>query len=146
MTKSTDKVTHHRRTLLTTALGTAVGLSTGVAAAAAPRQRTTEHTQILGRDVDVTRAAPGVVRVLTSYFEAKTAADLDATMAHFSRNVTYVDATLGWSWYSRKELYDLFAQLMPTWPKTAASYPHPDRREHRQRPGLLHRHSRTVRP
>lgn len=123
MTESTGGATHHRRTLLTTAMGAAVGLSTGVAAAAAPRQRATQHTQIVGRDVDVTRATPEVVRVFKSYFEAKTAADLDATMAHFSRKVTYVDATLGWAWYSRKELYDLFAKLMPTWPKTAASYP-----------------------
>jgi hypothetical protein len=30
---------------------------------------------------------------------------------------------LGWAWYSWRELYDLFAQLMPTWPETAASYP-----------------------
>ncbi|SDD10140.1 nuclear transport factor 2 family protein [Streptomyces prasinopilosus] len=123
MTESTGGVTHHRRTLLTTALGAAVGLSTGVAAATPPRRRAAEHTQILGRDVDVTRATPDVVRILKSYFEAKTAADLDTTMAHFSQKMTYVDATLGWAWYSREELHDLFARLMPNWPRTAASYP-----------------------
>jgi ketosteroid isomerase-like protein len=113
-----------RRTLLTTAVGTtaALGLSAGTAYAATPvRPRVT--ATILGREVDVTQATPEVVRLFASYFEAKTARNVDATMAHFAPDMTYIDATLGWAWYRWQELYDLFAQLMPTWPRTAASYP-----------------------
>ncbi|MFG2422721.1 hypothetical protein ACGFWD_27200 [Streptomyces sp. NPDC048448] len=44
-------------------------------------------------------------------------------MAHFAPNMTYIDATLGWSWYKWQDLYDLYARIMPTWPSTAASYP-----------------------
>ncbi|MEU6602953.1 hypothetical protein [Streptomyces flaveolus] len=127
MNEPTAKPVHHRRTLLTAALSAATGLSAGgvatASAATSPGPRATESVKILGRDVDVTRATPGVVRILKSYFEAKTAADVDATMAHFSRRMTYIDATLGWSWYNWQKLHDLFASLMPNWPETAASYP-----------------------
>ncbi|SDP35423.1 nuclear transport factor 2-like protein [Actinacidiphila guanduensis] len=114
----------NRRQLLTTALGAtaAVGVTAGGARATTPAapQRT---ATILGREVDVSHATPEVVRLFGSYFEAKSAGDVTATMAHFARDMTYVDATLGWSWYSWQDLYDLFAQLMPTWPSSAASYP-----------------------
>ncbi|MBV2357600.1 nuclear transport factor 2 family protein [Streptomyces sp. J2-1] len=101
------------------------GLAAGTTRAAGPYRSSggRDTAVILGREVDVSLASPEVVRLFTSFFEAKTAADVDATMAHFARDMTYIDATLGWSWYRWQDLHDLFAGLMPTWPKTAASYP-----------------------
>ncbi|MEU3985370.1 nuclear transport factor 2 family protein [Streptomyces sp. NPDC026672] len=119
-----DRRGSSRRALLTTALGTtaAVGLAAGTASAA-PAPRAARSVEILGREVDVTHATPDVVRLFASYFEAKTARDVEATMAHFAPHITYVDATLGWPWYNWQDLHDLFAGLMPTWPATSASYP-----------------------
>jgi hypothetical protein len=73
--------------------------------------------------LDVSHATPEVVRLVTATFRDKTARDPDRTMAHFSqRSLTYVDATIGirvdWA-----GLHAAFAQLMPTWPDTARSYP-----------------------
>ncbi|GLX48787.1 hypothetical protein Shyhy01_17370 [Streptomyces hygroscopicus subsp. hygroscopicus] len=124
MDQSAHDASHRRRTVLTAGLGAAatLGLSAG-AAHAAPASRPQRTARILGREVDVTHATPEVVRLFASYFEAKTARDVDATMAHFARAMTYIDATLGWAWYDWQSLYDLFAKLMPTWPGTSASYP-----------------------
>ncbi|GAA4585825.1 hypothetical protein GCM10023194_29640 [Planotetraspora phitsanulokensis] len=80
--------------------------------------------RILGHEVDVTRATPDVVRFFESYFEAKSGDDVDALMAHFSReSVTYGDATVGWVFRDWKVLYDQFADLLDSWPEAAVAYP-----------------------
>lgn len=122
MVESTGHHRHSRRKLLAAVLGGGAAASLPTAAAAAPATRSRQSVEILGRDVDVTRAEPGVVRTLKSYFEAKTAADVDATMSHFAPNLAYMDATLGW-FYGWRQLHELFDEAMPTWPRTAASYP-----------------------
>jgi len=73
--------------------------------------------------VDASHATPELASLLTSYFATKTRADLDGTMAFFDRRqLFYTDATLGYlsDWDA---LRASFAALMPTWPKTARSYP-----------------------
>ena len=73
--------------------------------------------------VDVSHATPELASLLTRYFAAKSRADLDGTMAFFDRSqLFYTDATLGFlsDWDG---LRATFALAMPTWPKTARSYP-----------------------
>lgn len=74
--------------------------------------------------VDATHATAGAVKFFDSFFTAKSRHDVDATMNHFSRaKLTYVDATLGWPFYSYEALRDVFAQYMPKWPPSGLSYP-----------------------
>src|SRR5262249_25529752 len=47
-----------------------------------------------------------------------------ATSDHFSEaRLTYIDATLGWPFYSKKGMTDIFELYMPKWPATGLSYP-----------------------
>ncbi|WP_051807999.1 hypothetical protein [Actinoplanes subtropicus] len=74
--------------------------------------------------VDTSHAAPEVARLFGSYFRDKSAADVEATMAHFAKSpCTYIDAILGWPSYTWQSVHDVFAQYMPTWPAGAKSYP-----------------------
>lgn len=101
----------------------ASGLVLPSAAAAGPAVRHS-RTEIFGSEVETGHATREVVDLFLRYFTDKTRADVDATMAYFSRSkLTYIDAVLGWPWYSWAELRALFAQYMPTWPDTAKSYP-----------------------
>jgi hypothetical protein len=113
-----------RRALLTAAVGGAAVATTALTPTAASAAPSPTVISVLGHDVDVSRATPEVVSLLADYFRAKTSRDVTATMAHFARPaMTYIDATLGWPWYDWQDLDSLFAQLMPTWPATAQSYP-----------------------
>jgi hypothetical protein len=61
--------------------------------------------------------------VLKSFFETKTACDVEGTMAYFSpAMVCYMDATLGWDFGSHAALKAVFEQYMPTWAPPARSY------------------------
>ncbi|MFJ4985364.1 nuclear transport factor 2 family protein [Streptomyces sp. NPDC088732] len=85
---------------------------------------TARTARIMGRDVDVSRAAPDLVRFLASYFEAKSADDVDVLMGHFlPESVTYTDATLGWIFRDWQTLYDKFAELLAAWPAEAVAWP-----------------------
>ena len=45
-------------------------------------------------------------------------------MNHFSKSrLTYIDATLGWPFYTHGALRDVYVQYMPKWPTTGLSYP-----------------------
>lgn len=60
---------------------------------------------------------------LETFFERKTACDLEATMSYFSPElVSYIDATLGWDFDSHAALHDVFARYMPRWAPPARSY------------------------
>ena len=73
--------------------------------------------------VDTSAASPELAAFITAFFDAKTARDIEATMAFFSPDlVTYIDATLGWDIAGHEALRGVFAQYMPTWPDTARSY------------------------
>lgn len=57
------------------------------------------------------------------FFETKTAADVEGTMAFFSPDlVSYIDATLGWECDGHAALKRVFEQYMPNWSPPARSY------------------------
>lgn len=76
-------------------------------------------------DVVVTsHATPAAASFFKSYFTAKSEHKPVATTDHFSdAHLTYIDATLGWPFYSKKGMTDLFKQYMPKWPPAGLSYP-----------------------
>lgn len=114
-----------RRRLLTGAAAGGAAVATSMILPATGAHAETS-TQVPGVPtvVDTSHASPEVARLFGSYFRAKSAADVDATMAHFAKSpFTYIDAILGWSFYTWQSLHDLFAQAMPGWPDGAKSYP-----------------------
>jgi hypothetical protein len=76
-------------------------------------------------DVVVTsHATLQVASFFKSYFTAKSEHKPVATTDHFSEaHLTYIDAALGWPFYSKKGMTDLFEQYMPKWPPSGLSYP-----------------------
>src|SRR6202046_19746 len=69
-------------------------------------------------------ATPEVAAFFKSYFTAKSQHKPAATTDHFSEaHLTYIDAALGWPFYSKKGMTDLFEQYMPKWPASGLSYP-----------------------
>src|ERR1700728_4881841 len=69
-------------------------------------------------------ATPEVAAFFKSYFTAKSEHKPVPTTDHFSdAHLTYIDAALGWPFYSKKGMTDLFEQYMPKWPPTGLSYP-----------------------
>jgi hypothetical protein len=82
--------------------------------------------QVPGFDVaiDISHATKDVAAFLVKYYTAKSAKDEDATMSYFAQqNFTYIDAVLGWSWYTWESLRKSLYQFMPNWPKGSGSYP-----------------------
>jgi len=74
--------------------------------------------------IDATHATPKAAEFFHSFFTAKSRHDVDATMNHFSKTtLTYIDATLGWPFYTYDALKDVFVQYMPKWPPSGLSYP-----------------------
>ncbi|MFD9740847.1 nuclear transport factor 2 family protein [Umezawaea sp. NPDC059074] len=73
--------------------------------------------------VETSHASPEAVATVTAYFRSKSRRDVDATIAHFSKErFAYIDATLGLEFPSWEGLRDLFAQQLPSWPAGASSY------------------------
>lgn len=73
--------------------------------------------------VDTAHATTASAAFFKSFFTAKSRHDVDATMNHFSKtSLTYIDATLGWPFYSHDALKGVFAQYMPKWPSSGLSY------------------------
>jgi hypothetical protein len=74
--------------------------------------------------VDTSHATPQAASFFKSYFTAKSEHKPVPTTDHFSdAHLTYIDAALGWPFYSKKGMTDLFEQYMPKWPPTGLSYP-----------------------
>jgi len=60
---------------------------------------------------------------LETFFETKTACDVEGTMAYFSPGMaSYIDATLGWDFDSYDALKGVFEQYMPNWSPPDRSY------------------------
>ena len=73
---------------------------------------------------DATHATPKAAEFFGSFFTAKSRHDVDATMNHFSKTkMTYIDATLGWAFYTYDAGKNVFVQYMPKWPPSGLSYP-----------------------
>jgi len=83
------------------------------------------HAEPLYPDVVVTsHATPEAAAFFKSYFTAKSQHKPAATTDHFSEaHLTYIDAALGWPFYSKKGMTDLFEEYMPKWPPAGLSYP-----------------------
>jgi hypothetical protein len=74
--------------------------------------------------VDVSHATPQAAAFFKSYFTAKSEHKPVPTTDHFSdAHLTYIDAALGWPFYTKKGMTDLFEQYMPKWPPAGLSYP-----------------------
>jgi len=120
--------TSRRRLLRNAALGgtafAAASLLPAQAASATPAGRRVR--QVAGVDVvvDVSHASPDVAVRLGKFFQHKSDRDVDGTMSFFCPHpLTYIDATLGWSWYAWDDLRTSLSQFMPSWPADGASYP-----------------------
>jgi hypothetical protein len=74
--------------------------------------------------VDATHATPAAAEFFHSFFTAKSQRNVNATMNHFSMTtLTYIDATLGWPFWTYDALKDLYVHYMPIWPPSSLSYP-----------------------
>jgi len=101
------------------ALGPAVAI--GLLAAT---MATVQSTPLFPDVVDTTHATEEAAALFHSFFTAKSRHDVEATMDHFSTSmVAYIDATLGWPFYSYDALEGVFAEYMPKWPPAGLSYP-----------------------
>jgi hypothetical protein len=73
---------------------------------------------------DTSHATPQAATFFKSYFTAKSEHKPVPTTDHFSEgHLTYIDAALGWPFYSKKGMTDLFEAYMPKWPPAGLSYP-----------------------
>ena len=81
---------------------------------------------VRGVDVipDTSHATQALAERIRGYFQAKSDKNLDWQTSYFSRQrTTYIDAILGWHWYSWQALHDALASWYPTWPADSKSYP-----------------------
>ncbi len=73
---------------------------------------------------DTSHATPQAAAFFKSYFTAKSEHKPAPTTNHFSEaHLTYIDAALGWPFYNKKGVTEIFEQFMPKWPPTGLSYP-----------------------
>ncbi len=73
---------------------------------------------------DTSHATPQAAAFFKSYFTAKSEHKPAPTTNHFSEaHLTYIDAALGWPFYNKKGMTEIFEQFMPKWPPTGLSYP-----------------------
>ena len=94
------------------------------ASATAAHVRAQATPPLLPEAVDLTHATRNAAAFFYSFFTAKSRHDVDAAMNHFSKStLTYIDATLGWAFYTPGALRDVWMQYMPKWPATGLSYP-----------------------
>ena len=74
--------------------------------------------------VNTSHATPEAAAFFKSYFTAKSEHKPAQTTDHFSEaHLTYIDAALGWPFYNKKGMTEIFEQFMPKWPPTGLSYP-----------------------
>lgn len=73
---------------------------------------------------NVSHATPEAAAYFKAYFSAKSLHDPRTMVPLFNKKqITYIDATLGWPFYTYKSLDDLFTAYMPKWPRSGKSYP-----------------------
>ena len=74
--------------------------------------------------VSTSHATPEAAAFFKSYFTAKSEHKPVPTTDHFSdAHLTYIDAALGWPFYSKKAVTEAFEIYMPKWPPAGLSYP-----------------------
>ncbi|MPY60530.1 nuclear transport factor 2-like protein [Streptomyces spongiae] len=73
---------------------------------------------------DTSHTDQALVEHVRGYFQAKSDRNLDRQMSYFSRErFTYIDAILGWHWYTWQDMRTALAGWYPTWPKDSKCYP-----------------------
>ena len=73
---------------------------------------------------NTSHATPQVAAFFKSYFTAKSEHKPVPTTDHLTEaHLTYIDAALGWPFYNKKGMTEIFEQFMPKWPPTGLSYP-----------------------
>ena len=78
---------------------------------------------LAGAAPDMSATPAQVQRLFTAFLAAKSAADVDRSMAFFSRSdMTYWDGTAGSAFLDWATLKAVFEQYMPTWAPAAHSY------------------------
>jgi len=98
--------------------------SATTASASATHVRTEANPLLIPEVVDLAHATRSSAVFFHSFFTAKSRHDVDATMKHFSEStLTYIEATLGWAFYTHGALRDVWVRYMPTWPTAGLSYP-----------------------
>src|SRR6202453_1718417 len=100
-------------------------VATICAAAAMTLAAGTLHAEPIFPDVvDTSHATPEAAAFFKSYFTAKSEHKPLLTTDHFSEaHLTYIDAALGWPFYNKKGMTEVFEQYMPKWPAAGLSYP-----------------------
>jgi len=88
------------------------------------KHKTVNSGPLFPEVVDTTHTTEKTAAFFHSFFTAKSQHDVDATMDYFSRTtLTYIEATLGWPFYSYEALKGVFVEYMPKWPTSGLSYP-----------------------
>ena len=73
---------------------------------------------------DTSHASTALAPHIRGYFEAKSTKNLDWQTSYYNaRQFTYIDAILGWHWYSKADLSAALTTWYPTWPADEKSYP-----------------------
>jgi len=120
-----------RQLLRTAAVGggaiAAASVLPGLAqAATAAGVNPSRNHYVPGVDVlpDLSHGTEALAAHIRGYFEAKSTKNLDWQSSYFSaEQFTYIDAILGWHWYSKADLRTALASWYPTWPADSKSYP-----------------------
>ncbi|MGW6930573.1 hypothetical protein ACWGE0_10950 [Lentzea sp. NPDC054927] len=109
-----------RATLGGAALATTSLLPSGLAVASSEVRQVPGITTV----IDTSHATHDVAVRFSEYFRTKSAKNVEGLMTFFAKQpMNYIDAILGWPFYSWQELHDLFAKYMPEWPKDGTSSP-----------------------
>ena len=94
--------------------------------AAGPGTLTGPRQYVPGVNVlpDTSHAGHDLAPHIRGYFEAKSTKNLDWQTSYFNaKQFTYIDAILGWHWYSKAALSAALESWYPTWPADSKSYP-----------------------
>ena len=106
---------------MTKSLGT---FAAAALALAASSHAFAEAKTLFPEIADTSHASPQARQFFHSFFTAKSRHKPAETMKHFSqKQITYIDATLGWPFYDFTSLSGVFEQFMPTWRESGKSYP-----------------------
>ncbi|MFD4674508.1 hypothetical protein ACFWNN_32630 [Lentzea sp. NPDC058450] len=121
---SNDETLSRRGVLRGATLGGAALAATSLLPAGVATASDVRQVPGVSTVIDASHATREVAARFSDYFRTKSSKTPDGLMAFFDRrNTTYIDAILGWPFYTWQELHDLFAEYMPQWPKDGTSSP-----------------------
>lgn len=115
-----------RQLLRTAAVGGGAIAAAGILPSIAHATTTGTRPYVPGVDVlpDTTHASHDLAPHIRGYFEAKSTKNLDWQTSYYNaKQFTYIDAILGWHWYSKADLSAALQSWYPTWPADSKSYP-----------------------